>query len=268
MDNDKNVIILCVQLLPIHLHPDQSMEKVDKMLSGYAKADIVVLPEMAFSGYSFNDRAEIQGILEEPNNQYPTFNWCTKQASRLGAYIFCGYPEKDSNNAYNSMMVVSPQGQLVENYRKRFLYVTDKTWALEGDRFKAVVVNINGREYKVGLGICMDINPYEFTAPFNAFELANFWLSENVDFCAFSTNWTTEDDDPGQRLLNYWLNRMIPLLEDKKKRYFLAADRIGEERGIRYMGNSCIIELGQKCKLLGRLERYPEGVLSYNLKLP
>lgn len=264
-----NIEILCVQLLPVHLHPEQSMEKVNLMLSKYGKADILILPEMAFSGYSFDDRAEIQAILEEPNQNFPTFNWCASQAGRLGAYVFCGYPEKSSNDAYNSMMVISPEGSLIQNYRKKFLYKTDKTWALEGDSFKSISINIRGKSFKVGLGICMDINPYEFVAPFNSFELASFWLSENVDFCAFCTNWTTEDEDEGMQLLNYWVGRMKPLIKDstRKKRYFMAADRIGEERGIRYMGNSCVLELGPECKLLARLGRYPEDVLKYSLRI-
>ena len=65
MDLDLNV--LCVQLLPVHLNPKESMEKVDRMIDKYREADIVVLPEMAFSGYTFNDFEEIRPILEEPS---------------------------------------------------------------------------------------------------------------------------------------------------------------------------------------------------------
>jgi hypothetical protein len=41
----------------------------------------------------------------------------------------------------------------------------------------------------------MDINPYEFEAPFTAFELANFWNDNNIDFVVFSTNWTSGGPD-------------------------------------------------------------------------
>ena len=57
MDLDLNV--LCVQVLPVHLDPRGTMEKVGRMIAKYSEADVVVLPEMAFSGYTFNDFEEI-----------------------------------------------------------------------------------------------------------------------------------------------------------------------------------------------------------------
>lgn len=52
-----------------------------------------------------------------------------------------GYPEKVDPSPkwptgpeyYNSAIVVNGDGETVANYRKRFLYYTDETWALEGD---------------------------------------------------------------------------------------------------------------------------------------
>ena len=261
MDLDLNV--LCVQLLPVHLNPKESMEKVDRMIDKYREADIVVLPEMAFSGYTFNDFEEIRPILEEPKPGYLTFDWCSGQARRLNSFIFCGYPEISDGLGYNSMMVVSPTGTLVANYRKKFLYTLDKSWAREGDAFKSIQIEIRGKSIEVGLGICMDINPYEFEAPFNAFELANFWLRSNVDICVFCTNWTSSDNDEGINLLNYWVTRMTPLINDSKRRYFIAADRVGDERGTGYMGNSCIIQLESRPKLITKLDRYSEGILEF-----
>ena len=260
--------VLCVQILPIHFQPAQTMEKVSKMLEEYSNIDIVVLPEMAFTGYTFTSREEIYPLLEEPNSSYPTFNWCSEQARRLGAYIFCGYPEKHGNNAYNSMMVVSPQGEFVENCRKNFLYYIDEAWSLEGGIFKSTEITKNGRNIKVGLGICMDINPYQFKAPFEKYELANFWKESDVDLCVFCTNWTSGGlDDTSQGLISYWLSRLKPLLEGKKNRYFLAADRIGEERGTRYMGTSCVIKLCKRYKVLEYLNISSEKVLYYKLTL-
>lgn len=53
------------------------------------------------------------------------------------AYVVAGYPERAdpplaSGKGYNSAIVVSPTGEVVHNYRKTFLYETDKTWAAEG----------------------------------------------------------------------------------------------------------------------------------------
>ena len=49
------------------------------------------------------------------------------------------------------------------NYRKSFLFETDKIWAIEGQGFKAFEIsNHEGKKFKANVGICMDIDPYEF----------------------------------------------------------------------------------------------------------
>lgn len=60
------------------------------------------------------------------------------------------------------------QGELVTVYDKSFLYSSDKTWAEEGTGFMTVKIPQRGSEQMLhcGLGICMDINPYGFQAPF------------------------------------------------------------------------------------------------------
>ena len=70
MDLDLNV--LCVQVLPVHLDPRGTMEKVGRMIAKYSEADLVVLPEMAFSGYTFNDFEEI--IMTEDAKKR-TYEW-------------------------------------------------------------------------------------------------------------------------------------------------------------------------------------------------
>ena len=51
-----------------------------------------------------------------------------------------------------------------------------------------------GKNIKLGIGICMDINPYEFEAPFDKMEFANHCLDKDVDLIVFLTNWT--DSEP------------------------------------------------------------------------
>ena len=55
---------------------------------------------------------------------------------------------------YNSLLVVSGEGETLANYRKTFLYYTDETWAQEGKGFFADHLGDFGR---VAMGICMDI---------------------------------------------------------------------------------------------------------------
>ncbi len=86
-------------------------------------------------------------------------------------------------------MLVAPDGELLNSYAKHFLFEADETWADEGPSFEAMSLTIRKREVKVGFGICMDINPYKFEAPFHDFELASFYSKEKVDLVLFSTGW-------------------------------------------------------------------------------
>lgn len=267
--------VICVQLYPEYKNPQASIEKANKLLEAYTSCDILILPEMAFPGYSFENAEDIKPFLEKPNSSYSTFRFCTGQAVRLGAYVFCGYPEVADDGLYNAMMVVSPDGNIVKNYRKSFLYHVDKTWCIEGSGFDTVEICIKGRELKVGLGICMDINPYEFTAPFDDYEMSTHFLNQQVDLIAFCTNWTRSEDEEDIHdsnlnfdLLNYWCTRLAPLIKNSTKPvYFLAADRVGREKGISYSGTSCIIQLSPKPGLLACLDSLSETALSHRLKL-
>ncbi len=58
-------------------------------------------------------------------------------AKKLGSYVFAGYPEivfeeNGTEKYYNSAYLIDREGNLLLNYRKKHLYETDKTWALEG----------------------------------------------------------------------------------------------------------------------------------------
>lgn len=96
--------------------------------------DLVVLPEMAFSGYVFSDPSSIAPYLEPPRIG-PSSLFCRSTAQRLGCYVACGYPERpqeEGERGWNSALIVSPSGEVVHQYRKTFLYETDNNWAREG----------------------------------------------------------------------------------------------------------------------------------------
>lgn len=60
---------------------------------------------------------------------------------------------------YNSAVLVSPQGNVLANYRKSFLFTTDETWAEEGPGFFAG--DFKGSLGSVSMGICMSSTPQQ-----------------------------------------------------------------------------------------------------------
>ncbi len=73
-------------------------------------------------------------------------------------------------------MVISPDGAFVKSYKKHFLYEVDQKWASEGPSFETMDLFLPRRDktITIGNGICMDINPYNFTAEYEKFEFATF----------------------------------------------------------------------------------------------
>ena len=160
------------------------MQKAESILSEInpeQKVDILVLSEMVFTGYKFADKKDIEPYLEKAG-EGPTFEWCKQQALRLGCWVFCGYPEilVDENketHLYNSQMVITPSGEFVKSYKKHFLYDTDKTWAEPGPGFDTMELFLPRspeHKVKIGHGICMDINPWEFKADSQKMEFGNY----------------------------------------------------------------------------------------------
>jgi predicted amidohydrolase len=84
------------------------------------RLDLAVLPEMAFTGYSFRDRQEAARHAE-PVPDGPTTRGLRRIARRTRAVIVCGLPERDGEGLYNSAVVVGPRGYL-GCYRKVHLF--------------------------------------------------------------------------------------------------------------------------------------------------
>lgn len=119
------------------------------------------------------------------------------------------------------------------------------------------------------LGVCMDINPREFEAPWEAYELATAVKAHGSSLLLFASAWTNghPDDDPAtfapvdpRSVMTYWLNRLAPLVGEKHECHFVCANRVGEERGITFTGCSCVMSLREP-NLVEALGATQEGLL-------
>ncbi|KAH7459714.1 hypothetical protein PRNP1_010954 [Phytophthora ramorum] len=230
----------------------RNMEYVDKMVASLSredKIDVLMLSEMAFTGYVFKSKAEVAEVAEVAG-QGQTFNWCQRQARRLHCMVTCGYVEKEGEVLYNSMMVVSPDGELVCNPRKTFLYETDKSWATAGEGF--CTWHCPWLNKTISFGICMDINPDDFKAPFAAYEFGSHALEHESDLILFACAWNdfeAQDIEP-YPTLSYWAQRLSPVIDTlvkgeyvKPNCHFLCSNRIGTENGTFFVGASCALSL-------------------------
>ncbi|KAJ5495183.1 hypothetical protein N7539_000299 [Penicillium diatomitis] len=273
----------------------------------FLRPDLLVLPELAFTGYNFTSREAIEPFLEQVGDG-PSAQWAREIARRLHCKVCVGYPEIEhssdgsgSPKYYNSLLVVDESGSVIHNYRKSFLYMTDETWATEGDvalglcqlPFPSVGSSEipenrsqlhredSGprRQVATSFGICMDINPYKFEAPYSAYEFANRARDSGSQLVVLSMAWLTHMSQqemtdlrgrPDMDTFTYWLNRFMPLISKKmrhvgdidgssastengvKRAVLVFANRAGEEAGAddtkpvaRYAGTSTIMALTQ-----------------------
>lgn len=97
------------------------------------------MPELSFTTGTFGSVYEAL-IYAQLCGKGTYFDWMARTAKRLKCLVFAGYPEKDPchDKVYNSMMVVSENGELLKNYRKHQLFYSESVWATPGSHFDYV----------------------------------------------------------------------------------------------------------------------------------
>src|SRR5690242_14571352 len=114
-------------------------------------AQIVVLPELASSGYVFADRGELSSLAESRDG--PAIAEWSNLAHAFGLTIVGGFPEAAGDAIYNSAAVVDPTG-LRAVYRKAHLWDSENAVFDRGDDLPIVVDTEHGR---IGVMICYGI---------------------------------------------------------------------------------------------------------------
>ena len=269
--------LACLQFDPQLTQSAANRDRANRLIARRltrGQADVLLLPEMAFTGYCFQSRDEILTYCE-CSLTGPTAQWCMATARQLDCVVAAGFPERDGDSLYNSLVVADRLGRIVHVYRKHFLYETDETWALEGPGFATQEIPGLG---PCAFGICMDVNPRQFKAPFDRFEFASSLFDPSLahherpshhrlkaGLILLANNWLRppadveiEDSEYGVHLLNYWAHRLLPALGQPA--VALIANRVGIERGTRFAGCSCAIDLESRT-ILGQLDGREEDVL-------
>ncbi|MFX1525806.1 MAG: nitrilase-related carbon-nitrogen hydrolase [Promethearchaeota archaeon] len=138
-----------VQTSPIFGDKEQNFEQVRKLIAN-KKADLLVLPELFATGYTFISKDETSSLAEAPSGL--TGQFLIEIAKRSGAVVVGGYVEKEADKIYNSALIVSRDG-IIDSYRKVHLYYKEKLWFSPGDKPLSI---FNVDDTKIGVMICFD----------------------------------------------------------------------------------------------------------------
>ncbi|TDZ32830.1 Protein N-terminal amidase [Colletotrichum trifolii] len=249
----------CLQFAPQVGDIDNNLNRADSCLNkaNTDNLDILVLPELAFTGYNFKSLQHISHFLE-PSGSGITSLWARTTALKYNCNVVVGYPEKVDVSSkwptgpefYNSAIIVNGDGETIANYRKNFLYHTDEPWALEGGKgfYEGCIPGLGN----TSIGICMDLNPYKFQTPWHAFEFAFHVLEYDSNLVILSMAWMTREDgrmfsrmpnEPDMDTLTYWVTRLEPLIRAEKKEEIIIVfcNRTGIEDDAVYAGTSAVI---------------------------
>jgi predicted amidohydrolase len=113
-------------------------------------ADVVVLPELAISGY-VADPERLTPIAEPVEG--PTFEEWRALAAQAGGVVVGGFCEAGGSGIYNTAIAVGPEGLLL-HYRKAHLFATEKHCFLPGDLGFPVARTQVGM---LGICVCYDL---------------------------------------------------------------------------------------------------------------
>jgi len=184
-----------------------------------AGARVIVMPEMAVTGYCWRDRVEVAPLVETVPG--PTTDLFVEIARRHGCYIVVGLAERDpmTDLYYNTAALVGPDG-LVCAYRKSHAFIAEPRWAAESVNTPPVVATPYGH---LGLFICMDA---DYMEPARLLGVAG------CDVALFPTCWLDEKAPSAAWMARAYENGM----------YLVAADRFGCERGVQFSGGSCVLD--------------------------
>ena len=143
--------IALVQFKPIRKNVNANIQKIQSILSGLT-ADLIVLPELANSGYLYEDPSELKPYSEPGDGSGDFLSSLIDLSKSTGGMIIAGYAEADGDHIFNSAAAVSAAG-LVENYQKTHLYADEKSLFQPGQTGFKVTEWLG---VKIGMMICFD----------------------------------------------------------------------------------------------------------------
>lgn len=204
-----------VQFQPLLGKPDETIERLQKLLPQTSGSDLIVLPELANSGYNFISREQAYELSEEIEKSR-FLSYLEQWSKETGVYIVTGINEREKGLLYNSSVLIGPDN-IIGKYRKIHLFMNEKD-IFEPGNFGLPVFKIEN--YNLGMLICFD---YLFP------EIWRILALKGADIICHPSNLVTPY---GQKVVpsHCIINRI----------FAITANRIGTEGNITFSGGSII----------------------------
>lgn len=231
----EKIVIAGVQMDVKILEINYNLERIVNFAKEAHKngAKLIIFPECAISGYCFSDIQEALSISESIPG--PTTDSLRKVCKDLDIFILVGLIEKQDNDCFNSAALIGPEG-IIGNYRKIHLpFIAVDRFVKRGDiPFKVYNTKIG----KIGWVIC-----YDASFP----ESIRILTLRGAEIVAVITNWP-EGAETAPRYI-------APARAVENRINYVAVNRIGNERGFRFIGESKIVDYLGKILAEGSSDR-------------
>jgi predicted amidohydrolase len=216
-----------VQLLIDVDDPDGNRARSAEALDAAASrgAQLVVLPELACTGYVFADRTESRRRAEPLDGRTLT-DW-RELSARHRLVLVGGFAELGEDGELYNSAALCDGGELRAVYRKAHLWGRESDHFRPGDQQPPVVATSVGR---LGLMICYDL---EFP------EWARLVALAGAQLLAAPTNWPAQPRPAGERAVEVV---RVQASASVNRLFVVAADRCGPERGVDWVGGSVITD--------------------------
>ncbi|MBS2097997.1 nitrilase-related carbon-nitrogen hydrolase [Carboxylicivirga linearis] len=205
-----------VQFAPNMGDVKANIEQIKELVNSRERCDMYVLPELANSGYRFQNRKEAISYAEQTTDSV-FLKALISIAEEKEAYLVSGFCELSDDKLYNSSVLVGPEG-VVGIYRKLHLFMDEKDIFEPGDLGLPVFETKIG---KIGMQVCFD------------------WM--------FPETWRVLAMK-GALLVAHPSNLVLPYCQSVVQSYALinkifiaTTNRIGEERDLVFTGQSVLV---------------------------
>lgn len=140
-----------VQFCPARCDVPANIATIERLLAGQ-RADLLVLPELANSGYLYRSPADLAPYAESGDGSGAFLTALRRLAATTGGLIVAGFAEAAAAGLYNSAAAVDGSGVL-QVYRKTHLFADENDLFLPGDSGFNLVEHAGVR---IGMMICFD----------------------------------------------------------------------------------------------------------------
>ena len=212
--------VASIQMSVVEGDKEKTIARALENITRAADADLVVLPEIWNVGFMSFDRYE----SEAEDREGPTLTALRQAAREVDVFLHTGsFVEKDGDDYFNSSYLLSPEGDILANYRKIHLFGHNsrETQILKpGDR----VIVADTPLGRIGMATC-----YDLRFP----ELFRRMAEQGAALFLICSAW------PYPRLEHWIIFNRARAMENQC--FLVSANSVGSNLGATFVGHSMMI---------------------------